>query len=320
MRAWWKVRSKPGTLGKGGVYAAAGTSSWPPHGLFDEPLAPPPVAWDKPPTRASWARPVVPAAPPEATAPEPPIAATAPAPPMPETAPEPPTPTPTPAEVPAPTTTETPADRARLEMPAEFLRLLEVVTSMCDHVIEYIEADRIERRLMVETLTKLGHVITDSAAAAAAPRAATPPLDAPAESFEARERVIGGSMPAGPEPVLDLREAEREPWNPGASATEIAVEVRGRFGDRWVDGFEICEVMTTPDGPRYRLRRNRDGVVLPELFDATSIRHVETFEQLNGVRLNEAEVNEAQVNEAQLNGAELDEDQLNGSAGYWSRS
>ncbi|HEY5077366.1 MAG TPA: hypothetical protein VIJ48_07680, partial [Acidimicrobiia bacterium] len=120
--------------------------------------------------------------------------------------------------------------------------------------------------------------------------------------------------------VLDLREAEREPWNPGASATEIAVEVRGRFGDRWVDGFEICEVMTTPDGPRYRLRRNRDGVVLPELFDATSIRHVETFEQLNGVRLNEAEVNEAQLNGAQLNGAELDEDQLNGSAGYWSRS
>ncbi len=217
----------------------------------------------------------------------------------------------------APMAPETPMV-ARLGIQPEVLRLLEVVTNMCDHVIEYIEADRVERRLMVETLTQLGHVITEGAATAAAvaaaavaPRASVAPLDAPtAESFEAHERVIGGSMPAGPETVLDLREAEREPWNPGASATEIAVEVRGRFGDRWVDGFEICEVMTTPDGPRYRLRRNRDGVVLPELFDATSIRHIETFDQLKG----------DQLNSGQLDAAQVDGDQLNGSAGYWSRS
>ena len=179
-------------------------------------------------------------------------------------------------------------------MPSEFLRLLEVVTSMCDHVIEYIEADRVERRLMVETLTQLGHVITEGAATAIAAAAVAPSigraLDAPtAESFEAHERVIGGSMPAGPEtgprPTRSGTRSGREPWKPGASAMEIAVEVRGRFGDRWVDGFEICEVMTTPDGPRYRLRRNRDGVVLPELFDATSIRHVETFDQLKGDQL-----------------------------------
>jgi len=293
MRAWWKARSKPGTLPEGGKYATAGTSSWPAQGLFDEELAPPEPPRE-PPVGASWARPVVTVEPPAIPLPPPP------------------------AEVPGPTPAETRAETpagTRLEMPSEFLRLLEVVTSMCDHVIEYIEADRVERRLMVETLTQLGHVITEgaaaaAAAAAAAPRASVAPLDAPtAESFEAHERVIGGSMPAGPEPVLDLREAEREaerePWNPSASAMEIAVEVRGRFGDRWVDGFEICEVMTTPDGPRYRLRRNRDGVVLPELFDATSIRHVETFDQLNG---------------GQLNAAQVDGDQLNGSAGYWSRS
>jgi hypothetical protein len=250
---------------------------------------------------ASWARPVVTVEPPAIPLPPPPAEVAVPLPPP-------------PAEVPGPTPAETPAG-TRLEMPSEFLRLLEVVTSMCDHVIEYIEADRVERRLMVETLTQLGHVITEGAAAAAAavaaaPRASVAPLDPPtAESFEARERVIGGSMPAGPETVLDLREAEREPWNPSASATEIAVEVRGRFGDRWVDGFEICEVMTTPDGPRYRLRRNRDGAVLPELFDATSIRHIETFDQLN----------DGQLNDGQLD-ARVDGDQLNGSAGYWSRS
>jgi hypothetical protein len=274
MRAWWKARSKPGTLPEGGKYATAGTSSWPAQGLFDEELAPPEPPRE-PPVGASWARPVVTVEPPAIPLPPPPAEV----------------PGPTPAETRAETPAGTPAG-TRLEMPSEFLRLLEVVTSMCDHVIEYIEADRVERRLMVETLTQLGHVITEGA-----------------ESFEVHERVIGGSMPAGPEPVLDLREAEREaerePWNPSARAMEIAVEVRGRFGDRWVDGFEICEVMTTPDGPRYRLRRNRDGVVLPELFDATSIRHVETFDQLNG---------------GQLNAAQVDGDQLNGSAGYWSRS
>ncbi len=38
--------------------------------------------------------------------------------------------------------------------------------------------------------------------------------------------------------------------------------------------------MTTPSGVRYRLRRRIDGVVLPELFDAADIRHVETFQEL----------------------------------------
>ncbi len=208
---------------------------------------------------------------------------------------------------------------ARLGLQPEVLRLLEVVTNMCDHVIEYIEADRRERRLMIDTLAQLTRVLSDRAAAAVEAPAPNPqfeppvepPVETPTEPFDARERVIGGSMPASPEPVIDLREPEPDPASepepqpqssdtPQSSvmtvtATEIAVEVRGRFGDRWVGGFEICEVMTTPHGPRYRLRRHRDGVVLPELFDATSIRHIETFDQLN-------------------------DDQLNDSTGYWSRS
>ena len=223
----------------------------------------------------------------------------------------------TPVEAVAPAV-ETPVV-SQLDMQPEVLRLLEVVTGMCDHVIEYIEADRAERRLMIETLAQLGRVITDGAAVAVAAHATARPLERPVDSaleapfereleapgesppeqLDGRERVIGGSMPAGPDPVIDLRdpEADARPQHADliATTTEIAVEVRGRFGDRWVGGFEICEVMTTPDGPRYRLRRHRDGVVLPELFDATSIRHIETFEQLNG-------------------------DQLNDSTGYWSRS
>ena len=105
--------------------------------------------------------------------------------------------------------------------------------------------------------------------------------------------------------------------------TEIAVEVRGRFGDRWVDGFEICEVMETPEGHRYRLRRHRDGVVLPELFDATSIRHVETFDQLattNGTHAHrgdpQADGRDANVNDATGYAAPP----VNGASVHWSRS
>jgi hypothetical protein len=204
-----------------------------------------------------------------------------------------------------PSSTEPPVVAPQLETQTEFLRLLEVVTSMCDHVIEYIEADRSERRMMIDTLAQLSRTITEGARASLA--AASAQRAAPTELFGARERVVGGSMPAGRGPDIDLRVAESEPEAeapplltevaplPVSMSTEIAVEVRGRFGDRWVDGFEICEVMPTPDGPRYRLRRQRDSVVLPELFDATSIRHIETFEQLNG-------------------------DPLNGPSGYWSRS
>ncbi|MDQ1379287.1 MAG: hypothetical protein QOJ71_6 [Actinomycetota bacterium] len=201
-----------------------------------------------------------------------------------------------------------PVVAVQLEMQAEFLRLLEVVTSMCDHVIEYIESDRAERRVMVETLTDLGRVITDSAAAVVGAMAAGPMIEAPAadrarsneglasastrddEPFvDVRERVIGGSMPAGPDPVIDLVERGAA-WDPAPAQTaeptpaarltakDAAVEVRGRIGGRWVEGFEICEVMSTPAGPRYRLRRRTDGVVLPELFEASSIRHVDTVE------------------------------------------
>jgi hypothetical protein len=293
---------------------------------------------------------------------------------------------------------------------AELLKLFEVVTSMCDHVIGYIEADRAERQVMMDTLAQLGRVIVDGAAAAVAASAAqqvaaqpvaapAPPLEVtntnppplaeprPNESAELRvpdprpnpiahamrERVIGGSMPAGPEPVIslpdpepvidlprhepildlprhepvldlgdpDLADAEPAPepqpdfmtippapnGTPSASV-EIAVEVRGRFGDRWVAGFEICEVMTTPAGPRYRLRRRRDGAVLPELFDATNLRHVETFDELAGVDLNGATANGGTSNGGTSNGAATNgattngstPRPVNGSAGYWSRS
>jgi hypothetical protein len=157
---------------------------------------------------------------------------------------------------------------------AEFLRVLEVVTRMCDHVIEYLEADRAERRLLVETLGQVARALTATANTApvmpmapAAPAAPLPPSPpAPAPTVPPAERVIGGSMPAGPEPTIDLTAPEARARN--------AVEVRCRFGEgeRWVDGFEVVSVEQSENGPRYRLRRQRDGAILPQLFEAASVR------------------------------------------------
>jgi hypothetical protein len=174
----------------------------------------------------------------------------------------PPVPIPTPAAQP-------------MEMQTEFLRVLEVVTRMCDHVIEYIEADRQERKIMVETLSQLARVIatnTNAVQNAGATHVPVPTV--------AAEHVIGGSMEKGPEPqmVVDLREPEPMP--------ETRVEVRCSFGEgeRWVDGFEIIDVTEGEEGPMYRLRRQRDGAILPQLFEAASIRHVASFQELEAER------------------------------------
>jgi len=237
----------------------------------------------------------------------------------------------------APQAPSTPvAATAATETPAvqtEFLRVLEVVTRMCDHVIEYIEADRAERQLLVESLASMVQTLAEISAAntvtipTPTPVPTPVPTPIPAPPAPPRERVLGGSMPAGPEPIpwrdtdplIDLREPEpfgnghepeifidlREPepfgnghepeifidltrpdlddemTTPGPSQ-RTAVEVRCRFGEgeRWVGGFEIVDVLSTDDAWKYRLRRQRDGAILPQLFDAASIRHIETFEEL----------------------------------------
>ena len=53
---------------------------------------------------------------------------------------------------------------------------------------------------------------------------------------------------------------------------DTAVEVRSRFHDRWIAGFNIAETVDTPGRCRYRLTRRSDGIPLPILFDACDVR------------------------------------------------
>jgi hypothetical protein len=157
---------------------------------------------------------------------------------------------------------------------AEVVRVLELAVSVCDHVIECVEADRAERGAIVEALTTLSQTIS----------APIRPISLPngngngeATGIRPTARVIGGRVLGGdselmhqPAPMIDLDDVDHD----------TMVEVRCRFGDRWVDGFEVCETIHTAAGERYRLRRRLDGTILPELFAASDIRHVETFAEL----------------------------------------
>ena len=52
----------------------------------------------------------------------------------------------------------------------------------------------------------------------------------------------------------------------------LQCEVHLRFGDRWIDGFQIEETVRDGGQTRFRLRRRVDGWVLPELFDEHEVR------------------------------------------------
>ena len=162
------------------------------------------------------------------------------------------------------------------------MRVLELAVNVCDHVIECVEADRAERGAIIEALTALSQAIS----------APIRPISLPNGNGNGNgngntigngigirpvARVIGGRVLGGdselmhqPAPMIDLDDDDHD----------TMVEVRCRFGDRWVDGFEVCETIHTDAGERYRLRRRLDGTILPELFAASDIRHVETFAEL----------------------------------------
>jgi hypothetical protein len=165
---------------------------------------------------------------------------------------------------PTPAPAPTPAAAPAIDISGDLLRVLEAVTTMCGHVIGFVEADREERRLAMQADRAERRAMLDTLSLLVGRIGDAPAIPAPP-----RERVVGGSMPVGPESLIDLR------------ALEDASEVCCRRGDRWLDGFEIGEKVEDDFGVRYRLRRRTDGVMLPELFAASDIRPAASFEAIN---------------------------------------
>lgn len=54
------------------------------------------------------------------------------------------------------------------------------------------------------------------------------------------------------------------------------VEVRTRFDGHWIGGYELHDVDRGQGEPRFRVRRQSDGRVLPDWFTAHEIRPPQT--------------------------------------------
>jgi hypothetical protein len=138
--------------------------------------------------------------------------------------------------------------------------------TVCQTLSEHMEADRQERRELVETINSLASALIERSGAPAG-------------------HLVGGSVFGStgnevPAPAtIDLTAVEvgaegRDTAHVASSAPGPGDEVRCRFGDRWVEGFEVLEVHSREGRARYRVRRRSDGSVVRKLFEANDLEAV----------------------------------------------
>jgi hypothetical protein len=161
----------------------------------------------------------------------------------------------------------------------EFARALTAFGEAVDHAAERIEAERVERAALVDAVTGLTQSLTTTRAASLVAAAAD------------TERLLGGRVigraPDRPTTDVEIVLDEIEPkangngngnghttGNGNGNGDRIVNgdEVQCYLDGRWVDGFEVLDVVQDGDIVRYRLRRVSDGSVSRRLFDAGEVR------------------------------------------------
>jgi len=141
--------------------------------------------------------------------------------------------------------------------------------TVCESLAERMDADRVERREFVATINALaaalvGRGVDDHVVGGSVFGAGADEIDA------------GATAP----PTIDLTAVEVSAAARGSGVTQASdapppgAEVRCRFGDRWVDGFEVLEVHSREGRARYRVRRRSDGSVVRKLFEANDLEMV----------------------------------------------
>ena len=145
---------------------------------------------------------------------------------------------------------------------AELLTVLTALADTNDRVRGRLEAERAEGREVLDAVTRLTEALVASTERLSAlPVAPAVPATAPGP------RVLGGSV----FPASGATARPADVLSPGPPSFGEC-EVRFRFGGRWIDGFEVEDVIEDSGRVRYRLRRRWDGCVLPELFEAEYVR------------------------------------------------
>jgi hypothetical protein len=148
----------------------------------------------------------------------------------------------------------------------EFANAIEHVGRMCELIAERIESEREERKALTAAMGLL----------------AQQALNAPTNPTPARPRVLGGSVYATPADDADIVLVEQGMQVDDLALFEIGTTVRCRFGDQWIDGLEICEIIDNIETLKYRLRRSADGYVLPALFNGRDLEVIENDAQISG--------------------------------------
>jgi len=158
-----------------------------------------------------------------------------------------------------------------LRRESELVRAWERVAQVCERTVVSIEAERLDRQAFLGTLREL--VASAGASGAAETTAPSPQA----------ERVLSRAAFASPEDIdlVNVSDADDRGDDEGDRTvtlfdlSDTPVEVRCRFDDGWVGGFQICGGVELNGVVQYQLRRTSDGTVLPKLFDAADIRPID---------------------------------------------
>ena len=149
----------------------------------------------------------------------------------------------------------------------ELLSALTQVAAVNERLRLQLSTDHTQQTRLVRSIDRLAMFLAAPVIAAIAPATLVVPA-----ADQGAGTILGGSVdPAlAPDATIDLTE-ELMAELPFAPATRkeqpLACEVHLQFGDRWIDGFQIEETINSGDLTQFRLRRQVDGWVLPELFD-----------------------------------------------------
>lgn len=176
----------------------------------------------------------------------------------------------------------------------ELLSALTQVAAVNERLRLQLATDHTQQTRLVRSIDRLAMFLAAPVIAAIAPATVAVP-----SADQGAGTILGGSVDPGPtqnsvlgsigdptpaiptastpatDSTIDLTD-ELLAELPVAPATRkeqpLACEVHLQFGDRWIDGFQIEETIHTGELTQFRLRRQVDGWVLPELFDESEVR------------------------------------------------